>query len=246
MKMPRLKRPRTDVKRMATWPAVALTLPAFVAIWGGWVGLGEMTGFGPIHPLPGIADDLVVNTAITLPIGLEVYAAYALNVALSAHMSRTRKVAALSSVAALLLGMFGQACYHVLESKGVETAGTGLVIFVSCLPILVLGAGSFLAHLVRLDNEQRLSAVQVEPEHAQVALTPDLSALTPEIEQVEQPEPEPERSPLEMSASERQGLELLERYGKILPPQRQIVSDLNWSAGKVNAAAKAHRVLVSQ
>lgn len=144
-------------RKLAVYPAVLLTLPAFVAIWGGWVGLGEMTGFGPINPLPGIADDFTVNTAITLPIGLEVYAAYALYVALGAFSAKVRRMAGWSALAALVLGMFGQACYHVLESQGIKEAAPPLVIFVSCLPILVLGAGSYLAHLVREDNEERAS-----------------------------------------------------------------------------------------
>lgn len=67
--------PKTNI-----WPIVVLALPAFVAIWSGWVGLGGLTGFGPVHLLPGIAPNFQVNTAITLPIGVETYAAYALRV----------------------------------------------------------------------------------------------------------------------------------------------------------------------
>jgi hypothetical protein len=36
-----------------------------------------------VHPLPGIWDQFRLNTAITLPIGVETYAAYALRVWLS-------------------------------------------------------------------------------------------------------------------------------------------------------------------
>ena len=56
----------------------------------GWVGLGGLTGFGTIHPLPGIADGVTLNTAITLPIGVETYAAYALNVWLGGHQLTRR------------------------------------------------------------------------------------------------------------------------------------------------------------
>jgi hypothetical protein len=35
------------------WPILVLALPAFVAIWSGWVDLGRLTGFGVVHPLPG-------------------------------------------------------------------------------------------------------------------------------------------------------------------------------------------------
>lgn len=70
-------------REVATWPILLIALPAFVAIWSGWVGLGGLTGFGVVHPLPGIADGFSLNTAITLPIGVEVYAAYALRAWLS-------------------------------------------------------------------------------------------------------------------------------------------------------------------
>ena len=42
--------------RVRRWPLVLIASPAAVAIWSGWVGLGGLCGFGPIHPLPGIAD----------------------------------------------------------------------------------------------------------------------------------------------------------------------------------------------
>ncbi|MBB4941899.1 hypothetical protein FHR32_006285 [Streptosporangium album] len=38
-----------------------------------------MTGFGPVKLLPGIADDWEINSAVTLPIGVEAYAAFALS-----------------------------------------------------------------------------------------------------------------------------------------------------------------------
>ncbi|MFC7646110.1 hypothetical protein ACFQX6_40125 [Streptosporangium lutulentum] len=31
--------------KLATWPLVLLAIPAFVAVWSGWVGLGELAGF---------------------------------------------------------------------------------------------------------------------------------------------------------------------------------------------------------
>jgi hypothetical protein len=42
------------------------------------VGLGGLCGFCVIHPLPGIWGGLQLNTAITLPVGMEAYGAYAL------------------------------------------------------------------------------------------------------------------------------------------------------------------------
>jgi hypothetical protein len=60
------------------WPLLLIASPAAVAVWSGWVGLGGLCGFGVIHPLPGIWDGLQLNTAITLPVGVEAYGAYAL------------------------------------------------------------------------------------------------------------------------------------------------------------------------
>jgi hypothetical protein len=37
-----------------------------------------MTGFGQVHPFPGLWPSFHLNTAITLPVGVEAYAAYAL------------------------------------------------------------------------------------------------------------------------------------------------------------------------
>ncbi|GFJ80087.1 hypothetical protein Phou_042670 [Phytohabitans houttuyneae] len=70
------------VRRPVAWPVLLLALPAFVAIWAGWVELGKLTGFGKVNLLPGIAN-VSVDIAITLPIGMETYAAYALWVWLS-------------------------------------------------------------------------------------------------------------------------------------------------------------------
>jgi hypothetical protein len=52
-----------------SWPLLVLAAPAAAAVWSGWVGIGQMTRFGEIRPLPGIWDSLHVDTAVTLPIG---------------------------------------------------------------------------------------------------------------------------------------------------------------------------------
>jgi hypothetical protein len=61
-----------------SWPLFLLVLPAAVAVWSGWIGINQMTGFGQVHPLPGIWGSLHLDTAVTLPVGVEAYAAYAL------------------------------------------------------------------------------------------------------------------------------------------------------------------------
>jgi hypothetical protein len=60
------------------WPLSLVAAPAAVAVWSGWVGLGDLCGFGIVHPLAGIASGFRLDTAITLPVGVEAYAAYAL------------------------------------------------------------------------------------------------------------------------------------------------------------------------
>lgn len=140
----------TDNRRAVVWPVVLLALPAFVAIWSGWVGLGGLTGFGVVHPLPGIWDSFSINSAITLPIGVETYGAYALYVWLSGRVpERARRFAKWSAIASLLVGALGQVAYHLLEAAGVTSAPWWITTAVACLPVAVLGMGAALAHLVR-------------------------------------------------------------------------------------------------
>jgi hypothetical protein len=99
------------VQRVPRWPLLIIAAGAFVSIWSGWVGLGKLTGFGPVVLLPGIADGWVINSAITLPLGVEAYAAYAMWAWLSdAPVSaRARRFACWSALGALVtLGMAGQ------------------------------------------------------------------------------------------------------------------------------------------
>jgi hypothetical protein len=143
-------------KLPGAWPLFFLSLPAFVAVWSGWVGVGSMTGFGIVHPLPGIWDSFQLNTAITLPIGLETYAAFAIRIWLSAAVSdRTRKFARASALGALALGAGGQIAYHLMAAAGIARAPWEITTVVSAIPILVVFAGAALAHLVRADRAQQ-------------------------------------------------------------------------------------------
>jgi hypothetical protein len=138
-----------DGKKVGAWPVLLLALPAFIAVWSGWVGLGELTGFGVVHPLPGIADGFTINSAITLPIGVETYAAFALRVWLSGRVpASARRFAKWSALSALVLGALGQVAYHLLEAAGVTQAPWQITTVVACLPVAVLGMGAALAHLI--------------------------------------------------------------------------------------------------
>ena len=156
------KRKAGDQRSPVAWPLFLLSLPAFVSIWGGWVGMGRLTGFGPINLLPGIAD-FTVDTAITLPIGLETYAAYSMYAWLAAaHLSTsTRRFAKWSALGSLFLGMAGQAAYHVMASQGTVKAPVEIVIVVSAIPVIVLGLGTGLAHAMRKDWHAYQATLQV-------------------------------------------------------------------------------------
>jgi len=135
----RARRPRDPVR---SWPLLILAAPAAVAVWSGWIGIGQLTGFGQIHPLPGIWNSFHIDTAVTLPIGLEAYAAFALRAWLTSSpvvSDRTRRFARSSAITALALGMAGQAAYHLLTQAGITRAPWEVTPLVSALPVLVLG-----------------------------------------------------------------------------------------------------------
>jgi hypothetical protein len=77
---PAIARPARTIR---SWPLLVLAAPAAAEVWSGWVGIAEKTGFGRVSPLPGIWPSLHLDTTITLPIGVEAYAAYALRAAVS-------------------------------------------------------------------------------------------------------------------------------------------------------------------
>lgn len=145
----RLQR-RGDGRHFPRWPLYLIGAPAAVVIWSGWVGLGGLCGFGPVHLLPGIAPHFVVNTAITLPVGIEAYGAYALGAWLTPRKvpKQVRQYAMYSSIGALALGMLAQVIYHLLVAEHATRAPAIVVVLVSCLPVLAIGFGTALAHMI--------------------------------------------------------------------------------------------------
>lgn len=154
--------PALDPKPFPRWPLLVLAAGAFVAVWSGWVGLGRLTGFGLVNLLPGFVPDgswSTLDTAITLPLGVEAYGAYALASFLSGRIrARARRFAGWSAAGSLLVGAMGQASYHLLVSHpawlttgpdGTLSAPVPVVVAVSTLPVAVLGMGAALAHLMR-------------------------------------------------------------------------------------------------
>jgi hypothetical protein len=143
---------RKRAKTISVWPVYLLALPAFVAIWSGWVGLGQMAGFGKVNLLPGIGNGLTIDSAITLPIGMETYAAYALKVWMGGRVpERARKFAKNTALSSLIVGSLGQITYHLMKAAHWTSAPWPVVIVVACIPVAVLGMGAGLVHLVRAE-----------------------------------------------------------------------------------------------
>jgi hypothetical protein len=115
-----------------SWPLLIRALPAATAVWSGWAGIGQLTGFGQIHPMLGIWDSLHLDTAITLPVGVEAYAPG--SPPAPAVSDRTRRFARRSATGSLLLGVVGQAAYHLLTQARVAHAPWPVTTVVSCLP----------------------------------------------------------------------------------------------------------------
>lgn len=153
---------RHETRTPRRWPLYFIGASASVAVWSGWVGLGEMCGFGIIHPLPGIWSSFHLDTAITLPIGVEAYGAYALGTWLSPHTGLTaRNFARRSAIGSLTLGVLGQVSFHLLSAFHMARAPWEIIIAVSSLPVITLGFAAALMHLTY--QEQPQVAVQTPP-----------------------------------------------------------------------------------
>ena len=144
----------SGTRTVRSWPLLVLAAPAAAEVWSGWVGIAQKTGFGLVSPLPGILPSLHLDTSITLPVGVEAYAAYALRAWLArehAISARTRRFAKWSAICSFALGMAGQVAYHLLAQAGMTRAPWQVTTVVSCLPVLVLAMGTTLAHMLRAD-----------------------------------------------------------------------------------------------
>jgi hypothetical protein len=145
-------------RSIRSWPLLVLAAPAAADVWSGWVGIAQKTGFGLISPLPGIWPSLHLDTAITFPVGVEAYAAYALRAWLApdqAISGRTRRFAMWSAICSFALGMAGQVAYHLMAQAGTARAPWPVTTVVSCLPVLVLAMGTTLAHMLCTDAAAR-------------------------------------------------------------------------------------------
>jgi hypothetical protein len=155
----------------SAWPLGLIGIAAAVAVWGGWVDLGRLTGFGMVQPLPGLVDDLSINTAIVLPIGIEAYGGYALRAWLSsaALSARTRSYAGWSALASLVVGGGAQIASHLMKAHDVAVAPWWVTVVVSCVPVAVLGLATGLATLVRQDTSIAIPAAD-SPHNSTLAI----------------------------------------------------------------------------
>ena len=163
------------------WPLFLIAAPAAVAVWSGWVGLGDLCGFGVVHPLPGIWGSFKLNTAITLPVGVESYGAYALAAWLLAGTpARAREFARLSAIGALALGCLGQVAYHLLAAAHMHRAPWPVTMAVACLPVVTLSFAAALTHLLRAGDAMGEATMEA----------PVAPAMAPPAEAIDEPVPE--------------------------------------------------------
>jgi len=162
------------------WWLVPIAIPAGVAVWSGWVGLGGLCGFGPVDLLPGIGGSFgTINTAITLPVGVEAYGAFALGAWITAAEGNAKTFARWSALGALAYGMLGQVTYHLLVSRGYAEAPWPVVVVVSCMPVAVLGFAAALAHLLGADERGRGEAQEDDGSGTSPATIPSTVSSSP-------------------------------------------------------------------
>lgn len=137
-------------RRPPSGPLVIIGLAAAISVWSGWVGLGQLAGFGMIQPLPGVWDDLRINTAVVLPVSVEAYAAYALRCWLTARAitPRARTFARRSAITSLVIGAAAQIAFHLMTAAGLNHAPWPVTVGVATIPVIVLGLATALANLI--------------------------------------------------------------------------------------------------
>ena len=67
------------------------------------------------------------------------------------HLPWARRFARRPAICSLTLGMAGQVAFHLMDQDRITRAPWVITTLVSCLPVLVLGMGTALAHMLRED-----------------------------------------------------------------------------------------------
>jgi hypothetical protein len=120
------------------WLAPCSLVPGVPFCWRVFVGIGRL----------GHACTALVKSRESADL-------YALRAWLSgehAVSARTRRFAKWSAIFSFALGMAGQVAYHLLAQAGAARTPWPITTIVPCLPALVLGMGTALAHMLRADT----------------------------------------------------------------------------------------------
>ena len=121
---------------------------------------------------------LRLNTAITLPVGVESYGAYALAAWLCpVTPGRAREFARLSAIGALALGCLGQVAYHLLAAAHMTRAPWPVTMAVACLPVVTLSFAAALTHLLRAGDATEEAT----------AMAPAAPVMAPPVEAIDEP-----------------------------------------------------------
>jgi pyruvate/2-oxoglutarate dehydrogenase complex dihydrolipoamide acyltransferase (E2) component len=201
--------------------------------------------------LPGIWDAARVNSAITLPVGVEAYGAYAMGAWLSPGVPQSaRKFAKWSAIGALALGVLGQVAYHLLSAAHAARAPWPVVVLVSSLPVVVLGFGAALSHLLRGEHAEPKAVSEVNPEGAPELLSAPVPESAPESAQVSAGRSAPESGPKVTTrtkakpavkrAAKAKGVDPADLYAgelaaRELPSLRRIRADIHVGQDKAKA-----------
>ena len=132
------------------WPLVLIAAPAAVAVWS---GLGRARRAVRVRDRAPAARHRgrVPAEHRDHPAGRGggVRRVRARRVADPRQRPAARRFARRSALGALALGMAGQVIYHLLAAAHATRAPWPVVVLVSCLPVLTLGFGAALTHLLR-------------------------------------------------------------------------------------------------
>lgn len=156
--------PRTAPPLQRDWVRIILVgivaAAAVIASFHAQAGLGERAGWHAAAEVLGVQ----VSLSWLLPLCVDAYGATATRIAVASarYSEHTRRHALVHAIAAVVVGVLGNATYHLLAAK-VLTLGSAtwiLVVAVSIIPPVALGA---LAHLMALcardDAEAHAEAV---------------------------------------------------------------------------------------
>jgi hypothetical protein len=130
--------------------AAAVGVPAFIAIWAGWVSLGLKTGWAEVKMLPSISE-WTLNAVVVLPLSVEVLTLVSAGFFFHYQGTAIRWVSGVASLGSTVLGIFGQIWSHYLTASG-QPAPWWLIDFVASLPVIALFVVGLLIHMAHREH----------------------------------------------------------------------------------------------